>query len=509
MKHSARFKEYVWEKCIAPQLGYSFNLAHGVAYSLIGLQEVNLATQYNPLYWACANLCVAAGLSQTQITDDDMEDEDLPQEEVEQEEEEDSVASSDPQKKKKNIAPNYVKIATAIAQAQAQGVEIVVPNINTSERDFTPDVEHNAILYGLGAVVGVNEDFYNKIIENRPYHKVSEFIQKVEPTKTQMVNLIKAGCFDSLMTCDRKTIMNTYLYFLATEKIKKKEKMTITQLKNSLDMGIDFGKEWEFQIFLYKYKAYIDKNQYDAPNKRYLLDDDDCKRYFTRLIEFRLQSKDVFHLPDDVIAVKKSAFSRLYNEEKQKIIDYMNTEEFKDTFYKAQLYQEIEALSKKYAQGSIAAWEMETLSYYHEPHELIGINKDIYNVVDFSDLPESPDSYTEGTGCVLGTVIGFENGKHLVYLLTTKEVVTVKFFGNNYVKYNKRISELVPNGTKKPVKVVIDESWFKRGTKLLIYGQRRENMFLARRGGRDYPMVCLVEEIKPNGRLVLRSRRKE
>lgn len=502
MKHSARFKEYVWEKCIAPQLGYSFNLAHGVAYSLIGLQEINLATKYNPLYWACANLCVAAGLSQTQITDDDMED-------LEESEENKEDQSEESIKKKKSIAPNYVKIATAIAQAQKQGVEIVVPNINTSERDFIPDVEHNAILYSLGAVVGVNEDLFNKIIENRPYHKISEFIQKVEPTKVQMFNLIKAGCFDSLMDRPRNTIMQAYLYYLAQDTIKRKDKLTMTQFKQAIELGYDFGSDYEFHVFLYKYKKFIDQNQYDAPNKRYVLNDEDCIRYFRKYIEFHLDRKDTNFLPDNQISFKKSVFSKFYNKKMEDITTLINTEDFKNKFYNMQINNKMNQEANKYCTGNIASWEMETLSYYHEPHELINVNRELYHIVNFDDLPEDPASYEEGTGCVAGTVIGFNNGKNLVDILTTTGVVTIKFFGNNYIKYNKCISKLIPNGDKKPIKEVVDDSWFKRGRKLLVYGQRRENMFLARRGGVEFPMVCLITEVLPNGNLRLRSKRKE
>ena len=55
-KSRPEFLHYVWDMCIKPQLGYSFSIPHDIGYSLIGWQEVNLATRWNPLYWQCACL---------------------------------------------------------------------------------------------------------------------------------------------------------------------------------------------------------------------------------------------------------------------------------------------------------------------------------------------------------------------------------------------------------------------------------------------------------------------
>ena len=48
------YLEYVWNKMIRPQIGYSFSIPHDIAYSIEAVQEANLATRYNPLFWACA-----------------------------------------------------------------------------------------------------------------------------------------------------------------------------------------------------------------------------------------------------------------------------------------------------------------------------------------------------------------------------------------------------------------------------------------------------------------------
>ena len=98
------FLDYVWKYCIEPQLGYSFSLNHTLPYSLIAVQEANLATRWDPLYWKCACLCVNAGNYVKDMGDGD-EEEDTP-EEVSTEE---TTGT-----KEKRVAPSYDKIAAII-----------------------------------------------------------------------------------------------------------------------------------------------------------------------------------------------------------------------------------------------------------------------------------------------------------------------------------------------------------------------------------------------------------
>ena len=46
---------------VKPQKGYSFNLAHCLSYSMVALQEMNLAYYYPIIFWNTANLIVDSG----------------------------------------------------------------------------------------------------------------------------------------------------------------------------------------------------------------------------------------------------------------------------------------------------------------------------------------------------------------------------------------------------------------------------------------------------------------
>ena len=131
---------------------------HTIAYSLICLQEMNLNYYYPPIYWATAVLTVNAGA---------LDDEES------------------------STGTNYKKVASAIGRIQSEGYEVELPNINKANFAFTPNAENNSILYGLKGISEINDDFVKVIIKNRPYTSVQDFIEKCNPQKKQIINLIK------------------------------------------------------------------------------------------------------------------------------------------------------------------------------------------------------------------------------------------------------------------------------------------------------------------------------
>ena len=166
---------YVWEVQVKRQLGYSFSLIHSLAYSLIAIQEMNLAYHYPTVFWNCSNLIVdSAGIDEndefvnlidsfdpvTEIVEEDNNDED---------DEEDMTKEEKEEIKKQNKTVDYGKIASAIGKMMAQGIKVELPDINKSEFTFTPDIENNSIIFGIKGINRVNNDLAKDIIINRPY----------------------------------------------------------------------------------------------------------------------------------------------------------------------------------------------------------------------------------------------------------------------------------------------------------------------------------------------------
>lgn len=496
------FLDYVWKKCIEPQVSYSFSLNHTLPYSVIAVQEMNLATKFNPLYWSCACLCINAGSTDTDFeeTDDDEED-----------------------SSKKSGTPDYAKITKAISDAQLRGIKIELPDINRAEEDFIPDIENNAILFSLRTVQVVSNDLYAQIVAGRPYTSLMDFVERTKATQAQVVGLIKAGCFDRLEKQPRKLIMRDYFTYLAKINCPRRTKLTAVQLKKPFAENRNFYQGYEKYIRLFNFKQYIDKEQCNKTLKRYELTDPYVIQYFKAAFESKmsLSKGEYSYLPGNGYIVKMSVMKKYYDKFIEPLMIYSNSIEGLKKFNDWERSGYFNGLCDKFKYNdTIASWEMEQLSFYHSEHELAHVSEAQYGIKDYNSLPENPEQreYMRGDQvsktvadsclcCIAGTVVGSDNIKHIINLLTPYGVVIVKMYAEMYNRFKQKISFLEPG---KKTKTVVDDSWFVRGTKLLIYGYRRENSFVAKSVKVDkyQRSVCLIEKVKPNGELELRFTRK-
>lgn len=80
------------------------------------------------------------------------------------------------------------------------GVTVKLPSINKSTLEFSPDVEHNAIVYGLKPVKNINNEIVDHIIANRPYHSLDDVLTKLYDTKLitnkHLISIVKSGMLD-------------------------------------------------------------------------------------------------------------------------------------------------------------------------------------------------------------------------------------------------------------------------------------------------------------------------
>lgn len=161
--------------------------------------------------------------------------------------------------------------------------------------------------------------------------------------------------------------------------------------------------------------------------------------------------------------------------------------------------------------GNISSYEMESLGFYYHEHELEKVNKDKYGIVDFNNLSPDPaiDYFFKRNGHdipiykinkIIGTVIGKNDTRSSVTLLTTTGVVTVKFTKEYFAMYNRQLSERQEDGTKK----VVEKGWFNRGSKLLVAGFRREDTFVGKTyKNNGFHQLYKITSIDKNGNLEL------
>lgn len=445
--------KYIWDVQIKRQLGYSFSIPHTVAYSLIGLQEMNLNYRFPSIYWATACLTVNSGGA-----------------------DEESGGTT-----------NYGKLSSAIGRIKRQGIGVELPDINKSKFGFTPDQENNTIIYGMKGISEVGDDIINKIISNRPYKSFQDFLDKVGPGKVQTIALIKAGCFDKLEEKGRKELLYEYLSIL----IPRKNKLTLANVNGLINYNI-LPKNKSAFIYLFNFNKYLKLNKKDD---RYYIDE--------RAYQYFSKNFDVNYLGTDKkkTYIEVKVWDTLYKDRMMELKEYINKNQEKliDKLHAA----EIDEVWQQYCSGTLSTWEMDTLGFYYHDHDLLNTYHPEFQFKDFYEMSEIPipSGYNEYKGrkvpvfelqTIYGTVLDKNSYKHTVVLLTPTGVVNVKCVAEQYSKYDKQLSQLNPETGKKEV---IERSWFKRGTNLIVNGWRNADQFMAR--GRQsegkYPIYKILE----------------
>ena len=448
---------YVWTCGIGPQMGYSFSIIHALAYSFIGYQTAYLATKWNPIYWDTACLVVNSGSLEEE--DSEIEDEDYDYADL---------------NKKKEKTSDYGKIAKAIGEIVSQNIDVSLVNINTSDYGFEPDIENNRILYGLKALSNINAETIEKIKSGRPYSGIKDFMIRCPLTKTAMINLIKAGAFDEIETDlhSRKEIMAYYLYKAS----EPKKRITLQNWSGLVSYNL-VPKELELQIRVFNFNKYLKSINKGIIGDSYRLNNI-CISFFEKHLT------DVLDNVEEGFVINKKFWDNFYQTMMDPAREWIkaNQSEILET-YNQVLFKEI---WDKYASGTTSSWEMDALCFYHGEHELKDINVYKYDIADFFKLESNEVEYYFKKGNaqipiyklyrIIGTVISKNDTTHIVTLLTTTGVVNVKFSKEYYAMFKRQISQPQADGTKK----VIEKSWFKRGTKLMVTGFRRDDQFVGK-----------------------------
>lgn len=484
----SKVADYFWENVIAPQLGYAFSKNHSLPYSFVGIQSIFLSTNFNSIYWNTACLIVnSGGLDQEAEIENGIDLEDL-------EEEHDS--------KKKTVATDYGKVAKAIGDIRAAGINVSLADINNSKFGFAPDVKNNKILFGLKGMLNVSDDIIHEIIKNRPYVSIKDFYNRVKPKKQTMISLIKGGAFDELE--DRKFAMAWYIW----ETCSKKNRITLQNMPGLIKYDL-LPKDTEEQILagrIYEFNRYL-KSVCKCDAQKYKLD----IRALNFIGELDLDNLLIAENEDIYLNIKSwdkvyqdwmNVFRNWINENKENILTALNTEIFKEDW-------------DKYAKGTISAWEMEVLCFYYHEHELANINRYKYGFSDFSSMPEEPviDRVIERGGKeiklyklykICGTCIAKNKTKGTVALLTTDGVVNVKFRKEYFSLFDKQISERQPDGTKK----VVEKSWFNRGSMIIVMGIRSGDDFISKKyTSSSSHQLYKILDIDKDGDLILQDSR--
>jgi DNA polymerase-3 subunit alpha len=492
---SEQLCKYIWNVLVATQRGYSFNLAHTLSYSIVALQEMNLARFYPIIFWNVANLIVDSGAEfQYEVDEDGM----LIEKEEDEEEEKDTE-----EKESGNSTSNYGKIAAAIGRMQKRGVKVLPPDINISNYTYTPNVEENTIRYGLKGIVKVGDSVIEEIMKNRPYTSVEDFLNKVKVNKTQMINLIKCGAFDSFG--DREEVMSNYI--LSISDVKKK--LTLQNVATLIEHKL-FPDDLSFECRVFNFNKYLRKLKDKKTDYIHL--DDIALNFYSQYFDMdKLKA-----LEDGTSVIYAPTWKLIYD-------SYMlNLKHFivknHDELLMSLNQEIISEVFDKYATGTTDKWSMDSVCFYQDNHELEFADLMSLGIEDFWSLPEEPqiaNSFKAKDGHIVnmfkltriaGTVIDKNKNKSQITLLTTNGVVIVQAYGV-MPQYDKQISEVGADGKKH----VVEKSWFSRGNKIIINGMRRgENIFVAKKyASQPGHHFMLIKNINEDGSVEIQEERYE
>lgn len=366
---------------------------------------------------------------------------------------------------------NYVKTAAGVGDVISHGISVKPIDINRSSYLFEPDEATNSILYGMKALNGVGGEVIESIIQNRPYISLQDFIDKTKSNRTVTLSLIKAGAFDQFG--DRTKILEGYVRQVS----EPKSRLTMQNFKTLMDTNL-LPPELDFQKRLFVFNKALRSNK--KVDNFYIIN----YNYYDFYEEFF----DIDELEPiyDTLGIDQKKWQKMYTkamepakkyiqEHQQELLDALNDSLFREQW-------------NKYAAGNESTWEMDSMGYYYHEHELANVHQSWYNIVEYDSLPEEPEvEYTfrrngrdipiYKTQRIMGTVIGKNNTKATVNLLTVDSgVVTVKFDLDYFAKYNRRISKNIGGVNK-----VMEHGYFQRGTLVVVNGFKRGGMFVSKK----------------------------
>lgn len=491
-KHlSQKLCNYVWGVLVSMNKSYGFNTSHTLGYSIVALQEANLAYHYPIIYWNAANLISDSGGMDGTV--------------------------------------NYGKNAAAIGRMRKEGINIVPPYINEARFGFKPDAKNNEIVFGLKAISGIGAAAAQAIVTNQPYTSAIDFYNKMEQYKAvdesckfgdaAMIQLIKAGSFDKLeKDKTRIELMEDFIRTMVTP-VKKLQYSHLSDIARLGLLPEQYKKKeyrfYRFREYIFNKDNIVRQDGKSVVTAYYKLDRKFAEPFFIEHFEPDLvENKDYYYTDDGFIAVKRGAFDKLYDKKMVNIkADVLDNPDILKAVNADKINQVWE---NKCGSRDISKWEMESLNYYYTKHELTGVNQKRYNIIDFDKL--SPDSainssyFIKGVvkpryqlSRICGTVIDKDKSHSTVTLLTPSGVVVVRYYKGQFGFYDREITEIAEDGKKRK----LEPSWFKRGSKLLITGFRSDEFFIPKiyKDSIYKHSTQLILDLMDDGQLLLQSER--
>lgn len=462
--------DYIWFKQFKLSFGYSFSTIHTTGYSLIALQEMNLAYHYPIIYWNCACLSVDSSAVNAEdfynLIDDDI------------------VTIDEVEGKKIQNKMDYAKLAAALDSFR-NICTIETPDINESRLGFTPDVKNNTIVYGLKGITRVTEPVIQEIMMNRPFSSLQDFLNRTNSriaTKDKVINLIKCGAFDRIENKSRKEILKEFIW----QRCEPKTRLTMQNANMLIDLDL-LPVELNYESDVYKLTKELRRHR-DSQKLWYRADQ--LSIPYNKIECWRNIFKDSNIIGEELIIdsepgkfidsrkwdnfyeTKMAAVKKYIKDNHNNLLEKLNCQLFNNEW-------------EKYCAGDELQWELDSLNFYFSGHPLtqaisemdVKVNRvedvledeiEDFFVIKGKQIPKMK-LYT-----LAGTVIDRDKVKGMVVIQTPDGVVNIKCYKDLYAMFAQNVSEINEDGDKE----IKEESFFEKGVHLLVTGIQRGATFI-------------------------------
>lgn len=431
--HSREFADYIINEQIGLSRKYSFSRPHVSGYSLILMIEMNIGFRYGLEYWktACLNDALFSG---------------------------DEISGS--------------KDFTAVSEyVNALHDSVLLPDINKSELKFT--TKNDKVLFGLGAILGMDTNTLDAILEHRPFISLEDYYNRMVETKLispkKSIMLIKSGAMDNLENMNRRHIMAELVKYI----IPQKEKTTMVQLPYVRNI---LPNSFSDLLSLYDFR-----NRIEGRNKEKM--NEEIEKIFIS----NYSKKVEYEFNDGQLEIDMKSWKKFYD----KAIKPLKEEIKKDEYAKEFTKQKRKEYWLSECSGTIPEWEIETI-LFNSDNFIIDNNKvnERFKLSNFNKLKNNPILGKNNRGfvdyeisAISGVVVGNNHVKRIVYLLTENSgVVPVKVSRKNYTIYQEKTTN--------------DGSWWDRGNLLVVLGYKSGASFNMRGNNIYRKPVIKIEKIK-------------
>lgn len=241
---------------LAEMGGYAFNLSHSISYASLCLKTAYLKTYY-PVEFYKASF---------------------------------------------NIV-NKSELSRYIVDANRNGVDLVPPNLNKSQLNFT--IQNGKIMFGLSSIKGLGEVVAAQTIEERnkngKFKNFADFVERCNPSDSLIISLVKAG---AIPTKDKKTFLLNYINSKYEFNYKPVSTLpTLKELENEwrIDTKIYDNKEKRLEIYNIK-KEEVEREKFEQKRER------EIKEF----IDKYMQDEDLWEFETLSTFITNNPFEKIY-----------------------------------------------------------------------------------------------------------------------------------------------------------------------------------------------------